>query len=103
MRIAIRDTRELPKRWSEEVKTIHDELEVADAGLKEHLNYDWYDRYSLVDHFISRDVSINDFNGVDFSTWDTISVGNLAYMAIHHSKENVRIKAIETLLEFKKY
>jgi 4-alpha-glucanotransferase len=39
------------------VKTIHDGIQTVDKGMKDHLTYDWYDRYSLIDHFIGEDVS----------------------------------------------
>lgn len=44
------------------VKTIHDDIQAVDPALREHLNYDWYGRYSLVDHFISSDVTLDDFS-----------------------------------------
>jgi len=47
---------EHPAEEGEEVKTIHDGIQVADEGVKDHLTYDWYDRYSLIDHFIGEDV-----------------------------------------------
>jgi alpha-amylase len=35
-----------------EAKTIHDRVVVKEEGLQHHLQYDWYDRASLLDHFI---------------------------------------------------
>jgi len=49
------------KENNDEVKTIHDGIKVVDEELKDQLNYDWYGRYCLVDHFMSEDVSIKDF------------------------------------------
>ena len=43
------------------VKTIHDGIETADAGLKDHLNYDKYPRHCLVDHFLSPDTDLASF------------------------------------------
>jgi alpha-amylase len=35
-----------------EAKTIHDRVAVKEEGLQHHLQYDWYDRASLLDHFL---------------------------------------------------
>jgi alpha-amylase len=35
-----------------EAKTIHDRVVVKEEGLQHHLQYDWYDRASLLDHFL---------------------------------------------------
>lgn len=43
-----------------EVKTIHDGIQQVDEGVGENLTYDWYNRYSFIDHFISGEVTISD-------------------------------------------
>ena len=45
----------------DDVKTIHDGVQSADIHLKDHLNYDKYERYSLIDHFLDKDVEITTF------------------------------------------
>jgi len=47
---------------SGEVGSIHDGIQIAEAGLEEHLTYDWYNRYSLIDHFLAPGVDIDDFS-----------------------------------------
>ncbi|MBD3426510.1 MAG: DUF1926 domain-containing protein [Candidatus Omnitrophica bacterium] len=46
----------------QEVQTIHDGIQAASPELKEHLSYDWYDRYGLIDHFLDGETSIEDFS-----------------------------------------
>ncbi|MCK4851806.1 MAG: DUF1926 domain-containing protein [Candidatus Omnitrophica bacterium] len=45
-----------------ECQTIHDAIQVPDAGIREHLVYDRYERYSLIDHFLGSDVDIDMFS-----------------------------------------
>ena len=42
-------------------RTIHDDVREADSGIKDHLNYDRYGRYSLVDHFFYSDINMKNF------------------------------------------
>ena len=46
---------------NEGVKTIHDDVEVTDKSLKDHLIYDAYSRSSLIDHFLSKDLTLDEF------------------------------------------
>ena len=48
------------------VRTIHDDIQTADARLKDYLDYDWYGRYSLIDHFLGEDVDIGAFSRCDY-------------------------------------
>jgi alpha-amylase len=43
------------------VQTIHDRVVVKEEGLEGHLNYDWYKRGSLLDHFIESGVDVAGF------------------------------------------
>lgn len=45
----------------EGTKSIHDLVRVKEKGLENYLNYDWYRRLSLIDHFLSEDTTLNDF------------------------------------------
>ena len=47
---------------TDKVRTIHDDVQAADARLKDHLYYDRYGRYSLIDHFFGSDVDIEAFS-----------------------------------------
>ncbi len=52
-------------RASEEkkgVKSIHNMEKVKDRNLAKYLHYDWYERVSLVDHFLHPDTEIFDFS-----------------------------------------
>ena len=42
-------------------KSVHDAIEVPDAGIKDHLIYDTYDRHSLIDHFFGEKVGLDMF------------------------------------------
>lgn len=41
--------------------SIHDLVLAKEPGLTEYLNYDWYERKSLIDHFLGVQVTIDDF------------------------------------------
>jgi len=43
------------------VQTIHDLVQVKEKNLDQYLNYDWYRRASLIDHFIHPDTKFDDF------------------------------------------
>ena len=42
-------------------KTIHDRVVVKEEGLQRHLQYDWYNRASLLDHFLETGVDLTSF------------------------------------------
>ncbi len=44
-----------------ELKTIHDRVVVKEEGLECHLLYDWYQRGSLLDHFLESGVDLSNF------------------------------------------
>ena len=44
-----------------EAKTIHDRVVVKEEGLQHHLQYDWYNRASLLDHFLETGVDLTSF------------------------------------------
>ena len=50
-----------PATQSGEVRTIHDRVVVKEEGLQHHLQYDWYTRGSLLDHFIETGVDLASF------------------------------------------
>jgi alpha-amylase len=45
-----------------DVKSIHDQLSVKQQNLHEYLNYDLYQRVSLIDHFLDKDVTLDEFS-----------------------------------------
>ncbi len=46
---------------SNETKTIHDLVLSKEKNLSQYLFYDWYNRYSFLDHFLHPDTKYNDF------------------------------------------
>ncbi|MDA8098203.1 MAG: DUF1926 domain-containing protein [Nitrospiraceae bacterium] len=44
-----------------EAKTIHERVVVKEEGLQHHLQYDWYTRASLLDHFLESGVDLGGF------------------------------------------
>ncbi|MFH1552238.1 MAG: alpha-amylase/4-alpha-glucanotransferase domain-containing protein [Candidatus Omnitrophota bacterium] len=62
-----------------EVKTIHDDIKTVDAGLKDRLNYDWYGRYSLVDHFLGKDADIGTFSRCTYNEMGNFVKGAYAF------------------------
>jgi 4-alpha-glucanotransferase len=59
---AARDEVELPGAQRQKVETIHSaEVRAKEPGLERQLNYDWYRRVGLIDHFLHADTKLNDF------------------------------------------
>ncbi len=56
---AVRDTG--AEAQSGGAKTIHDRVSVKEEGLQYHLQYDWYKRGSLLDHFLGSGVDLASF------------------------------------------
>jgi alpha-amylase len=57
----LRDFLAHPQNGDGGVKTIHDLVKVKEQNLDQHLNYDWYQRTSLIDHFLHPDTSYEGF------------------------------------------
>ncbi len=51
----------IPGQRAGEVKTIHERVAVKEEGLQYHLQYDWYTRGSLIDHFLGSGVDLAAF------------------------------------------
>ncbi len=52
---------------SQELSSIHsDQVKVKELGLENHLNYDWYRKTSLIDHFLHKDTVYEDIYPVKF-------------------------------------
>ncbi len=52
---------EKPKQKGEEPLSIHEMKEVKEGGLGNQLFYDWYRRYSFLDHFLGAETTLEDF------------------------------------------
>jgi len=48
------------------VRSIHDIEKVKDKTLARYLHYDWYERASLIDHFLHPDTKIEDFSNCQY-------------------------------------
>lgn len=59
-----------------EAKTIHDRVVVKEEGLQHHLQYDWYNRASLLDHFLESGVDLASFMRSEYSEAGDFVVGN---------------------------
>ncbi len=50
----------------EEAVSIHDMVMAKEEGLEKLLNYDWYRRGSLIDHFLGEKTTLQDFSGCKY-------------------------------------
>ncbi len=56
-----------PDAASRELENIHGAgVKVREQGLERHLTYDWYPRYSLIDHFLAPDATLEQFGRAQF-------------------------------------
>ena len=51
---------------SDQPKSAHDIVKVKEKGLENYLVNDWYDRRLFLDHFLGRDVTLDDFARADY-------------------------------------
>ncbi|MDI6808459.1 MAG: DUF1926 domain-containing protein [Candidatus Eisenbacteria bacterium] len=49
-----------------EVRTIHDEIKSKEKGLEKKLFYDWYERGCFLDHFLGKEVALEDFSAARY-------------------------------------
>jgi 4-alpha-glucanotransferase len=61
---------------SGEAKTIHDRVVVKEEGLQHHLQYDWYNRASLLDHFLETGVDLASFMRSEYYEAGDFVLGN---------------------------
>ncbi|MEW5768393.1 MAG: alpha-amylase/4-alpha-glucanotransferase domain-containing protein [bacterium] len=73
-------------------KSIHDLVRVKEKGLEDYLNYDWYRRLSLIDHFLREDTTLEDFAACKY--WEQGDFVNQPYL---HEIQQRRGEAILTL------
>ena len=71
-----------PARASRELENIHGAgIKVREWGLEQKLNYDWYPRYSLLDHFLAPDTTLEDFTAARFADQGDFVLGTYAVEA----------------------
>ena len=62
-------------------KTIHDRVVVKEEGLQHHLQYDWYSRASLLDHFLESGVDLASFMKSEYYEAGDFVLGSYAATA----------------------
>lgn len=72
-------------------KTIHDGGQTVAAGINENITYDWYGRYSLLDHFMGTDTDITGFAACMYRETGDFVLGNYAY-DIKRSEDAVTLR-----------
>jgi len=60
-------------------------------------------KYAEIDITHSNLMTKKDLKRTDFEKWNSSSVGNIAFIALHHSDETVRTRAKELLEEWKEW
>jgi len=61
-----------------QVKTIHDIVTSKERNIEQHLHYDWYERLSLLDHFLGENSNIDSFKSATY--WELGDFVNQPYM-----------------------
>jgi len=93
---------------SQELASIHsDEIKVKELGLEKHLNYDWYRKASLVDHFFHNDTAYDDIYPVKFKELGDFVLGRYEIGVKEGKLElsrkgNVWIDGVSSKIEIKK-
>ncbi|MBN1622330.1 MAG: DUF1926 domain-containing protein [Endomicrobiales bacterium] len=59
-----------------QVKTIHDLVKVKEENLDKYLNYDWYSRASLIDHFLHPNTKFEDFRNSKYGEQGDFVLGD---------------------------
>ncbi|KPK39409.1 MAG: hypothetical protein AMJ78_08540, partial [Omnitrophica WOR_2 bacterium SM23_29] len=77
-------------RQSERIASIHDVAVAKDADLLRDLNYDWYRKVSLLDHFLRENTTVKDFAASRFSEAGDFLNGEYDY----EIKSSIKPKAL---------
>jgi alpha-amylase len=71
-----------PERAKKELENIHGAgVKVQEWGLEEKLTYDWYPRYSLIDHFLAPETTLEQFAAARFTDLGDFALGEYAVEA----------------------
>ncbi len=74
-----------PELANQELENIHGAgVKVKELGLEERLHYDWYQRYSLIDHFLALGTTLDDFARAQFEDQGDFILGDYAVEARVH-------------------
>jgi hypothetical protein len=74
-----------------EGKSIHDPLTAKEQGLDKQLFYDWYPRYSLIDHFLHPDTTLENFARCKYGEQGDF-VNQIYHFDVERSHEQASIK-----------
>ncbi|MFQ5455029.1 MAG: alpha-amylase/4-alpha-glucanotransferase domain-containing protein [Nitrospirota bacterium] len=83
------------------VKTIHEGFKAKEEGLEGHLYYDWYQRDSLIDHFIGSNVDLKSFKNCNYKESGDFVNGKYYNKIIKKKKEIEVILTRDGLVEGK--
>lgn len=75
--------------------TIHEGLRFKENGLAEYLNYDWYRKVSLIDHFMPQDTSHEEFSKCSFKELGDFVDAPYAAKIKTHNKNKAASNIIE--------
>lgn len=70
-----------------ETKSIHDLVLSKEANLDRYLFYDWYNRYSLLDHFFSKETTLDEFYTCSYKELGDFV--NQSYSTLARKKKNI--------------
>ena len=76
-----------------EARTIHERVVVKEEGLQHHLQYDWYQRASLLDHFLESNVDLASFMHAEYYEAGDFVMG--PYTAQTRKQKDVAIVVLE--------
>jgi alpha-amylase len=74
-------------------RTIHDRVVVKEEGLQHHLQYDWYQRASLVDHFLESGVALASFMRSEYYEAGDFVLGR--YAATSRKQKDTAVLVLE--------
>ncbi|MBF0215892.1 MAG: DUF1926 domain-containing protein [Candidatus Omnitrophica bacterium] len=89
-RTILRKIEEKEKKEHGECKTIHDAIQVADAGIKNYLIYDTNLRHSLIDRFFDESLGLEDFSRNNYSELGGFA-GGVYTMTLKKSAKSVAV------------
>jgi alpha-amylase len=75
--------------------TIHERVAAKEEGLSEHLQYDWYRRSSLIDHFLDGDADFDSFRRAAYHEAGDFVLGEYA-LKTRKKEDNVKLALTRT-------
>ncbi|MDI6783960.1 MAG: DUF1926 domain-containing protein, partial [bacterium] len=75
--------------------SIHDLVITKEPHLEQYLHYDWYQRYSLLDHFMPVDATLTEFSRCEYE-----ELGDFVDQPYHVEIQNPKFKIQKALIQF---